>query len=111
MPQYPVYQLPFKGQSTYKDCHNKDTVNAKPDIMPHRSTIDLKQMVPHKFSYETSKQHDYKGFQMQQRPQTAKPKVDAVRTKMPEGHYNTGYKNEFIDKKYRIPEVDLIPYP
>jgi len=30
---------------------------------------------------------------------------------MPQGHYNTGYKQQFVEKSYRIPEVDLIPYP
>lgn len=68
-------------------------------------------MVPHQFGFETSKQRDYKGFKMQQRPQTAKPRVEAVTTHMPTGHYNTGYKQQFVEKGYRIPEVDLIPYP
>jgi len=68
-------------------------------------------MAPATFSYETSKQRDYKDFKMKSRPQTAKPKVYSERTQMPQGHYNTGYKQQFMQKAYRIPEVDLIPYP
>jgi len=49
-------------------------------------------MAPREFMYETSKQRDYKGFKMQQRPQTAKPRVEAVTTHMPRDHYNTAYR-------------------
>lgn len=97
----------------YKAQHNKDSVSqlGRQDNFAHQATINLQQMVPHQFAFETSKQRDYKGFKMQQRPQTAKPRAEAVRTHMPQGHYNTGYRQQFVEKSYRVPEVDLIPYP
>jgi hypothetical protein len=63
--------------------------------------------------YETTNQRAFKNYQLKhtQRPQTCKPKAEAIRTKGNKQHYITSHKNDFSGMKYRPPAVDMIPYP
>ena len=45
------------------------------------------------------------------RPTTCKPVVQEVRTGGFVGHFNTTAGNEFKDRHYIPPAVDMIPYP
>lgn len=61
--------------------------------------------------FETTNQRNFKNYQIKHRPQTCKPKAEAVRTAGGHGHFKTSYKNEFKKMKYKPPAVDMIPYP
>jgi len=76
-----------------------------------QGSIQLNEYQPASFDFATTNQLMYKPFTMTQRPGTVKPKVDAVRTSAFPVHYDTYNKREYIPKKHRVPEVDLIPYP
>ena len=71
----------------------------------------MKHFEPQQFDFTTTNQKEYKPFTLQSRPQTSKPKVDAVKTKAFPAHFETQNKKEYIKHEYRVPEVDLIPYP
>lgn len=64
-------------------------------------------------TFETTNQRNYKHYQLKHnpRPQTCKPKAEAVRTKGNRGHFKTSKQNDFTAMKYRPPAVDMIPYP
>lgn len=48
---------------------------------------------------------------MASRPMTSKPKVDVVRTNAFPQHFDTFNKKEYVAHDYRVPDIDLIPYP
>eukprot|EP00347_Sterkiella_histriomuscorum_P023022 403336254 len=122
-PQYPVYQLPFKGQSIYQQNfqssrdgqsgNNSRPESAQVNIMARSSShLKLGGFQPQKLDYETTKQKDYQPFKITQRPQTSKPNVEAVRTHANPAHFQTLNKREFqAYENYKPPAVDYMPYP
>jgi hypothetical protein len=61
--------------------------------------------------YETTNQRNFKDYQIKHRPQTCKPKAEAVRTMGNSKHFQTSHKKEFKRRNYKPPAVDMIPYP
>lgn len=61
--------------------------------------------------FETTNQKTYKNYQIKHRPQTCKPKNEAVRTVGNPKHFKTTHKKEYKNRPYRPPAVDMIPYP
>jgi hypothetical protein len=53
----------------------------------------------------------YKPFKLNGRPMTTKPNAEPVMTKTFSSHFDTFHKKEFKRHEYRVPEIDLIPYP
>ena len=62
-------------------------------------------------TFETTNQRAFKNYQIKHRPQTCKPKVEAVRTTGNPQHFTTNHKKEYVNMKYKPPAVDMIPYP
>lgn len=139
-PQYPYYQLPFKGDSTNNTCfqsHSAEKIqrsNATKGAFytdAHHASIGTPQMLKsgsawgagmstmsqaNSFgdnTYETTNQRHYKGFQTKhhERPQTCKPRMDPVRTGGYRAHFKTKNNHELKNRKYKHPAVDMIPYP
>ena len=73
--------------------------------------IGLSQYKPHKFESETTNQKAYQGFKLQSRPKVQTQKVGAVMSKAMPSHFDTSNKRELVEHKYKVSELDLIPYP
>ncbi|CDW73089.1 UNKNOWN [Stylonychia lemnae] len=126
-PQYPVYQLPFKGKSQYQEKFTQQShrqrsdsaydssrpESANPQFMARSSShLKLGAFQPQKFDFETTKQKDYQPFKITQRPQTSKPDVEPVKTHADPKHFETLNKREYkAYENYKPPEVDYMPYP
>jgi len=66
---------------------------------------------PQRFDFETTNQTMYKPFKLSGRPMTTKPNAEPVMTKTFSSHFDTFNKKEYKRHEYRVPEIDLIPYP
>lgn len=123
-PQYPYYSLPFKGDSSYKRNFTEEQMKqlkrhqmlvetlGQPGLSnSSASQLRVSHYKPQKFEYETTNQTVYKPFKLNGRPQTSKPHVEPVVTKTFANHFDTFHKKEFKKHQYRVPEIDLIPYP
>ena len=64
-------------------------------------------------TYQTTNQNMYKPFKVKHhhRPVTCKPHVEEVRTGGFKGHFNATSSNEYKNRHYIPPAVDMIPYP
>jgi len=90
----------FGGSYSYNNAHmGKSTSNLRPLL----GTNDN--------HFETTNQRNFKDYQIKHRPQTCKPKVEAVRTGTNPGHFRTTNKMDFKKRKFKPPAVDMIPYP
>lgn len=114
-PQFPVYSLPFHGSSSYKQNFREGQVQELQRQQAHLASretqIEVPGYQPQVFDFETTNQKNYKAFQVVQRPQTSKPKVECVQTTSFKQHFETNNQKNFRKPEYRIPTVDLIPYP
>lgn len=61
--------------------------------------------------FETTNQQNFKSYNLKHRPQTCKPKMEAVKTMSGAHHFKTSHKNDYKKRKFRPPAVDMIPYP
>lgn len=77
----------------------------------NHNALKINHLQPAPFDYETTNQKTYQPYKIANRPNTAKPQVDVVKTRAPVQHFNTNHKNEFVVHQYKVPETDFIPYP
>ena len=122
-PQYPYYSLPFKGDSSYKRNFTEEQMKqlkrhqmlveslGQPGAGSTTSQLRVSHYKPQKFEFETTNQQVFKPFKLTGRPQTSKPHVEPVVTKTFPKHFETFHQKEFKKHQYRVPEIDLIPYP
>lgn len=61
--------------------------------------------------FTTTHQRNFKDYQIKHRPQTCKPKTEAVKTLGNSKHFKTSHKNDFVPIPWRPLAVDMIPYP
>lgn len=68
--------------------------------------------VPDK-TYVTSNQVFYQDYKIKhnERPQTCKPKYEVVRTGGFPAHFKSYQQKEYVQRKYKHPAVDMIPFP
>ncbi len=72
----------------------------------------MNHYVPAQFEFETMNQKDFKPFRMTQRPQSSRPLAEPVVTQSFPKHFDTYNMKEYkAHKGYRVPDIDLIPYP
>ena len=114
-PQYPVYSLPFKGQSQYQRQHTdnqlKELKKQENSLKDKQSSIKVSSYTQAQFDFETTNQKNYKPYEITSRPKSSKPQVEAVRTKSFQKHFQTSNKKDFVKPKLVDHPVDLIPYP
>lgn len=114
-PQFPVYSLPFHGDSSYKKNFTEEQMKEmrrQQKLLEQREArIEVPSYMPQHFQFETTNQKNYKPFQVVQRPQTSKPKVECVQTHSFKQHFDTNNKKCFRKPEHRVHTVDLIPYP
>ena len=80
-------------------------------LQSHTTTLKVDSYQPAQFEFETTNQKNYKPYTVTQRPQTTKPKVEAVRTSAFGQHFDTHHKRDYKKHQHRVLEVDLIPFP
>lgn len=92
-PQFPYYSLPFKGASSYTRNHTdnpmKELKRQQKLLQSHTTTLKVDSYQPAYFEFETTNQKNYKPYTISQRPQTTKPKVEAVKTSAFGQHFDT----------------------
>lgn len=64
-------------------------------------------------TYKTTNQRNYQKYNIvhHDRPATCKPKVDTVVTGGVKKHFDSYQRNEYKQRQYKAPAVDMIPYP
>jgi hypothetical protein len=61
--------------------------------------------------FETTNQKNYTNYQIKHRPQSCKPKVEAVKTMSNPNHFITSHHADYKKRKFKPLAVDMIPYP
>lgn len=69
--------------------------------------------IPPDKTYVTSNQVFYQDYKIKhnERPQTCKPKYEVVRTGGFPAHFKSYQQKEYVQRKYKHPAVDMIPFP
>ena len=116
-PQYPVYSLPHRGNSTYKDTFIPDKIeqlnNQTQRVQSGRTRLPMTSYTATGFDFQTTNNLAYKDFKFNKAEQTVyqAPAYGAVVTRAPSSHFLTTNKRELKTHIYKKPEIDKIPYP
>lgn len=116
-PQFPVYSLPYRVSTTYKDqfVPNKteELRRQTKRVQSGQNRLPITNFHPQGFDFETTNNRVYQDFRFN-RPEKViyqTPAFGPVETQAPGIHFSTTNKKELKTHNYKKPDIDRIPYP
>jgi len=117
-PQYPIYSLPFRGDSQYKESFTPDQMskirNQTIRVQKGVHQLSVPSFHPNAFEHETTNQTTYKDFRFSKPERTVyqQPAYHPVNNKAaPRMHFKSLTRKDHVKHDYKQPALDFIPYP